>query len=114
VKKIALAMATAAAALSLAACGSNAAQNVTPSASAAASTELKAAEGVAAGCYTHRAQEPVKICMKNAVPPANVHNAESCAVTVVLKHHTRKTIENGLADCLVKWGQVATSSPSAS
>lgn len=113
-KKIALTLAIAALSLLAAGCGSKAPGDVTPQASAAASTELKVAEGVAAGCYQHRDQEPMKICLKNAVPPANVHKAENCAVTVMLKHHTRKGIENGLANCLVVYGQVATSAPGAS
>lgn len=114
-KKIALTLAGAAVTvLGLAACGSSHPENVTPQASAAASAEMKVAEGVAAGCYQHRDQEPVKTCLKNAVPPENVRKAESCAVTVLLKHHTRKGVQNGLADCLVRYGQVASPSPSAS
>ena len=116
-KKIALAAAAAAAALSLAACGSKTAdQNVTSSASAAASVALGEAQGcLQQGSFTtHDGRVKIKMCVENLVPAKNRPNAAACAVEGVLTHHTHASRENALAGCLTKWGAVATASPSTS
>jgi len=117
VKKIALAAAAAAAALSLAACGSKTAdQNVTSSASAAASVALGEAQGcLQQGSFTtHSGRVKIRTCVENLVPAKNRPDAAACAIGAVLKHHTHAARENALAACLTKWGAVATASPSAS
>ena len=116
-KKIVLAAATAAAALSLAACGSKAAsQNVTPSASAAARIALGEAQGcLQQGSFTtHGGRVKIKTCVENLVPAKNRPDAAACAAGAVLGHHAHSARENALAACLTRWGAVATASPSAS
>lgn len=119
-KKLALAVAAPAlAALTLmTACGpsSGNAAPLTPKASAEASIAVGEAQGcMQQGSFlSHDGRTKIKLCVENLVPKANRPNAAFCAGEAVLKSHSHAARENALANCLTKYGAVATPRPSAS